>query len=312
MTPFLQGKKVIVTGGAGFLGRVVCQRLQEQGIGDLFVPRSNRFDLTDAEMVRLMFKEHKPEVVIHLAADVGGIGANQRHPGRFFYHNMAMGINLIEQSRKSGIAKFVQVGSVCSYPRDCKTPFRERDLWSGYPEQTNAPYGVAKRALGVMLDAYRKEYDFPGVYLIPVNLYGPGDNFNLESSHVIPALVRKFSDATAAGVKKVTCWGTGTVTREFLYVDDAADAIVTAAARFSGPETINLGTGSEITVADLAKLIARLCRFHGAIAWDTSRPDGQPKRCLDTSLAARLLHWRAKVNLEDGLLRTVKWWTENR
>lgn len=308
MASFLQGKSFVVTGGAGFLGQVVVQRLREQGAGEVFAPRSSAYDLTRQEAVARLFKEHPPDVVIHLAADVGGIGANQRHPGRFFYRNMTMGVNLIEAARVHGVAKFVQIGSVCSYPERCPVPFRERDLWEGFPEPTNAPYGVAKRALAVMLDAYRREYDFPGIYLVPVNLYGPGDNFNLETSHVIPAMIRKYADAVRSGSDLVKCWGSGKVTREFLYVDDAADAIVTATARYADAEPINLGTGEEVTVAELARKIARLCKYHGRTEWDTSRPDGQPRRCLDVTRASRVLHWRAKVKLDEGLERTVKWW----
>ena len=308
MSSYLSDKRVCVTGGAGFLGRVVCRRLREQGAADVYVPRSTQDDLTDAEMVRAMFKAENPQVIIHLAADVGGIGANQRHPGRFFYSNIAMGIHLIEQARRSGVDKFVQVGTVCAYPKHCPVPFKEEDLWNGFPEETNAPYGVAKRTLATMLDAYRAEYQFPGVYLIPVNLYGPEDNFNLETCHVIPAMIRRFCDAAEQRAKMVKCWGSGKVSREFLFVEDAADAIVTAAARYSGPETINLGTGREIQVSELAKLVGRLCGYYGQIEWDTKRPDGQPRRQLDTERAAKLLHWRAKVDLETGLKRTIEWW----
>lgn len=308
MASYLANKRVCVTGGAGFLGRAVCERLREHGVADLFVPRSNQFDLTDAQAVARLFDTAEPGVVIHLAAEVGGIGANERHPGRFLYANMAMGLHLIEEARRRGVEKFVQVGSVCSYPKHLKVPFREEDLWAGYPEETNAPYGVAKRALGVMLEAYRKEYGFNGIYLVPVNLYGPGDNFNLETSHVIPAMIRKFCDAVDNGIGTVKCWGSGKVSREFLYVDDAADAIVTTAARHNDSAPINLGTGQETIVADLAALIAKLCGFCGKIVWDTTRPDGQPRRRLDTARAARLLHWRAKVDLEEGLRRTIEWW----
>lgn len=300
--------RICVTGGAGFLGRVVCKRLEQQGVIDLFVPRSTQYDLTVRASVAAMFKYFQPEIIIHLAADVGGIGANQKNPGRFFYANMAMGLNLIEMAREKKVAKFVQVGTVCSYPRNCNVPFREDDLWAGFPEETNAPYGVAKRALQVMLDAYRAQYDFKSIYLIPVNLYGPEDNFNLEMSHVIPALIRKFHDATTHKIERVRCWGSGKATREFLYVDDAADAIVTATARYDGDEPINLGTGREISIADLASMIAKLCKFRGKIAWDTKRPDGQPRRKLDISRASRLLRWQAKVDLEEGLKRTVDWW----
>ncbi len=309
---YLSGKRVCVTGGAGFLGRFVCEKLQPAGVNDLFIPRSGEFDLTDPRAVEALFDAARPEIIIHLAAEVGGIGANQKRPGRFFYANMAMGLHLIEEARRRGVEKFVQVGSVCGYPKHCPVPFREEDLWSGYPEETNAPYGVTKRALGVMLEAYRGEYGFNGVYLVPVNLYGPGDNFDLETSHVIPALIRKFDGAVRRGSGEVTCWGSGKVSREFLYVDDAAEAIVTAAAVHNDSQPINLGTGREITIAQLAALIARLCGFDDQIAWDTSRPDGQPRRRLDTRRAVELLGWRAKVDLEEGLRRTVEWWRAHR
>ena len=308
----LKDHRVCVTGGAGFLGRVVCARLRDQAGVDpanLFVPRSREFDLTSAEAVARMFDEARPDVVIHLAAEVGGIGANAKRPGRFFYANLAMGLNLIEEARRRGVYKFVQVGTVCAYPKFCRVPFSEADLWSGFPEETNAPYGVAKRALAVMLDAYRREYGFPGVYLLPANLYGPGDNFDWETSHVIPALIRKFCTAVDRGEDRVTCWGTGQAGREFLYVDDAADAIVLAAEMNNDDAfALNLGTGVEITIAELAATIARLGSFHGRIEWDASRPDGQPRRRLDTTRAADHLGWRAKVLLEEGLRRTIDWW----
>ena len=306
----LANKRICVTGGAGFLGRVVCLRLRELSPADLFVPRSREFDLTDAAAAARMFDQARPDIVIHLAADVGGIGANQRQPGRFFHANLAMGLNMIEEARLRGVEKFVLVGTVCAYPKHCAVPFREDDLWAGYPEETNAPYGVAKRALGVMLSAYKAQYAFNGVYLIPVNLYGPGDNFNPETSHVIPALIRKFCEAVDAGIDAVTCWGGGTVSREFLYVDDAADAIVAATACHNDPQPINLGTGREITIADLANRIAQVCGFHGRIEWDRTRPDGQPRRRLDTTRAATLLDWRAKVGIDEGLQRTVDGWRQ--
>ena len=304
---FWADKNVCVTGGAGFLGRVVCDRLKERGAVEVFVPRSRDFDLTRAESARRLFDKAKPDVVIHLAAEVGGIGANRNHPGRFFYANMAMGLHLIEEARVRGVDKFVQVGSVCGYPKDCPVPFREENLWDGYPEKTNAPYGVTKRALSVMLEAYRSEYDFNGVYLLPVNMYGPGDNFNLETSHVIPALVRRLHEAVRNGCDSVTCWGTGSATREFLYVDDAADAIVKAAEVHNDPAPINLGTGAEIKVADLVAKIAQLVGFCGEVIWDTSHPDGQPRRRLDTTRAKTLLDWRASIDLDEGLRRTVEW-----
>lgn len=308
MSSYFSNKRVCVTGGAGFLGRVVCAELSKRGVTDPFVPRSREFDLTRTDAVARMFDEARPDIVIHLAAEVGGIGANRAHPGRFFYASMAMGLHLIEEARRRGVAKFVQVGSTCAYPKHAPVPFREEDLWGGYPEETNAPYGVAKRALSVMLDAYRAQYRFNGIYLVPVNLYGPGDNFDAETSHVIPGMIRKFCEAADGGLSTVKCWGSGEVTREFLYVDDAAEAIVAAAAIHNDSNPINLGTGQEISIADLADLIARLCGFKGEIVWDHARPDGQPRRRLDTTRAEALLNWRAKVDLEDGLRRTIEWW----
>jgi GDP-L-fucose synthase len=310
MSNYFAQRRVCVTGGAGFLGRAVCDRLWHRGARDVFVPRSAEFDLTDATRTGKLYDAAKPDLVIHLAAEVGGIGANQLHPGRFFYANMAMGLNLIEEARRRGGIKFVQVGSVCAYPRDCPLPFREADLWSGYPEETNAPYGIAKRALGVMLDGYHREYGLPGVYVIPVNLYGPNDNFDPVSSHVIPALVRKFHAAAQRNEPRVVCWGSGRVTREFLYVDDAAEAVVRAAEKLNDPTPLNLGTGVEISVADLAGKIGKLSGFRGTIEWDVSRPDGQPRRRLDVSRAADLLGWRASISLDEGLTRTVDWWNE--
>ncbi len=308
MSSYLTGKRVCVTGGAGFLGRVVCDRLRRHDVADVLVPRSADYDLTAAEAVARLFDDARPDVVIHLAAEVGGIGANEKEPGRFFYANMAMGLHLIEEARRRDIEKFVQIGTVCAYPKHCPVPFREDDLWNGYPEETNAPYGVAKRALGTMLDAYHREYGFNGIFVVPVNLYGPRDDFDLETSHVIPALIRKFCEAAAEKRPEVTCWGSGRVSREFLYVDDAADGIVRAAAVHNDPSPINLGTGREIVVADLAAMIARLCGFSGTISWDESRPAGQPRRQLDTSRANELLDWRAEISLETGLQRTVDWW----
>ncbi|MCH7592446.1 MAG: GDP-L-fucose synthase [Planctomycetes bacterium] len=308
MTTLSSNNRICVTGGAGFLGRVVCQVLRDRGAPSIIVPRSSEYDLTRADAARRLFDDHKPDVVIHLAAEVGGIGANQANPGRFFFANMAMGLNLIEEARVRGVDKFVQVGTVCSYPKNCPAPFREESLWDGFPEETNAPYGVAKRTLGVMLDAYRRQYGFNGIYLIPVNLYGPGDNFDPEMSHVIPAMIRKFCDAVDEGRDAVTVWGGGTITREFLYVDDAAEAVVKATETCDDSEPINLGTGREISIADLAQRIASLCGFSGRIEWDGSKPDGQPRRRLDTARATRRLDWRAKVDLEEGLRRTIDWW----
>ena len=308
---FWSQHRVVVTGGAGFLGRAVCARLREAGAREIFVPRSKEFDLTHADAVARMFDAARPDVVIHLAAEVGGIGANQMHPGRFFYASMAMGLHLIEEARRRAVSKFVQVGTVCSYPKFCETPFTEEHLWNGFPEATNAPYGIAKRALQTMLAAYHAQYGFPGVYLIPANLYGPGDNFDLDTAHVIPALIRKFTHAAAQGEREVVAWGTGRASREFLFVDDAAAAIVRAAELVHDPIPLNIGTGEEITIAQLAALIARRCGFHGTIRWDASRPDGQPRRRLDTARAEQRIGWRASVSLEDGLLRTIQWWREN-
>lgn len=304
----LKNKRILVTGGNGFLGRVLCRQLLDLKPAEVFVSRKSEFDLTSSDATRRLFDASRPDVVIHLAAEVGGIGANQRHPGRFFYANMAMGLNLIEESRKRGVSKFVQVGSVCAYPKHCPTPFRESELWNGYPEETNAPYGIAKRALGIMLDAYHREYGFNGIYLIPVNLYGPGDNFHPETSHVIPAMIRKFCGAVEEGRRQVTCWGSGECTREFLYVEDAAEGIKAATLNHDHPAPLNLGTGQEVSIADLAALIARLTGFDGEIRWDASRPDGQPRRRLDTTRATQALRWRAAVTLEDGLRRTITWW----
>ncbi len=304
----LAGKRVLVTGGAGFLGRVVCKKLTGRGVTDLIVPRRRDYDLTEENDVGKLFSHARPEVVIHLAAEVGGIGANQVNPGRYFYANMAMGLHVIEACRRDEIEKIVQVGTVCSYPKHSPVPFREEHLWDGYPEETNAPYGIAKKALLVMLQAYRQQYGLNGIYLVPVNLYGPGDNFDLETSHVIPALIRKFVTARDEKSPHVDLWGTGSASREFLYVDDAASGIVMAAERFDGPEPVNLGAGREITIEELANMIRRLVRYEGRIVWDPSKPDGQPRRMLDTSRAKEKFGFQAKVPFEEGLNRTIAWW----
>ena len=306
----LANKRICVTGGGGFLGRAVCAELTSRGAGTPFVPRSGDYDLTQSHAVARLFDDAVPEVVIHLAGEVGGIGANHENPGRFFYANMAMGLHLVEEARRRGVDRFVQVGTVCEYPKHCEVPFREEFLWDGYPEETNAPYGIAKRALGVMLEAYRAQYGFNGVHLIPVNLYGPGDNFDPETAHVIPALVRRFCQAVNDRADSVTCWGSGKASREFLYVDDAARAIVTATERCDDPGPINLGTGREITIATLAATVARLCGFEGRIVWDSSHTDGQPRRCLDTARAARALGWTATTDFEEGLRKTILWWRD--
>lgn len=309
---FWSNKRVCVTGGEGFLGRHLCRRLERRGCRNVFVPRIQDYDLTVTQAVERMYEEATPEVVIHLAAEVGGIGANQRHPGRFFYANLAMGLHLIEEGRRRGLEKFVQIGTVCAYPKHCPVPFREDDLWNGYPEETNAPYGVAKKALLTMIQAYRAEYGFNGIYLLPVNLYGPGDNFDLQTSHVIPALIRKFDQAVQTGAATVECWGTGQASREFLYVEDAAEGILTATEKYDGPLPINLGSGHEIRIKDLAETIARLTGYTGRIDWDTSRPDGQPRRQLCTDRATDLLGWQATTDLNMGLQKTIDWWQTQR
>ncbi|MCZ6834434.1 MAG: GDP-L-fucose synthase [Planctomycetota bacterium] len=306
----LSQHRIVVTGGAGFLGRVICEKLRARGCDDILVPRRVDYDLTDAVAVERLYEDMRPDVVIHLAAEVGGIGANMDNPGRFFFANMAMALHLIEQSRKVGLKKFVQVGTICAYPKFCPVPFQEDELWNGYPEETNAPYGIAKKAALVMLDAYHRQYGMNGVYLLPVNLYGPHDNFDLHNSHVIPALIRKCETAINAGDDSMTCWGTGQVSREFLYVDDAAEGILRATEVMQEPIPVNLGTGYEITIKDLVELIAKLTGFTGEILWDASKPDGQPRRCLDTDRADSLFGWRATVGFEEGLRRTIDWWRQ--
>jgi GDP-L-fucose synthase len=312
MTMDLAKQRICVTGGAGFLGRAVCNQLIELGVpvSNIFVPRSKEYDLTDSAAVKRLYELQRPDVVIHLAADVGGIGANMLHPGRFFYSNMAMGLHLVEQARQFKLKKFVQAGTVCAYPKFAPVPFREEDLWNGYPEETNAPYGVAKKALFVMLDAYYREYGLKSAVVVPVNLYGPGDNFDPTTSHVIPALIRKCEDARIGGNASITCWGTGSASREFLYVDDAAAGIIRAAEVMEEPLPINLGTGQEIPVRELVKQIAHECGFVGNIEWDASKPDGQPRRCLDTTLAKDRLNWTAKTALQQGIRNTIRWWRE--
>jgi len=301
---------VLVTGGSGFLGRALVRTLGEKGAGSVAAPPSSDVDLRERAAIRRCLEETKPDLVIHAAAVVGGIGANRSHPGRFFFENAVMGIELIEESRRAGVAKLVCLGTVCAYPKFAPVPFREEDLWSGYPEETNAPYGVAKKALLVQLQAYRAEYGFHGVYLLPVNLYGPGDNFDLETGHVIPAMIRRFSEAARDGAREVVLWGDGSPTREFLYVDDAAAGILAAAETYDGADPVNLGSGEEIPIRDLAALVARETGYAGAIRWDTSKPNGQPRRKLDVSRAERLFGWRATTPLAEGLPRTIAWYRE--
>jgi GDP-L-fucose synthase len=306
---FWNKKKVVVTGGAGFLGRFMTRDLKDKG-ADVFVPRSREFDLREKDACKKIVKG--ADVIIHLAAVVGGIGANMDSPGRFFYENAIMGIQLIEEARKAGVKKFVCVGTVCAYPKFTPIPFKESDIWNGYPEETNAPYGLAKKMLLVQLQSYRQQYGFNGIYLTPTNLYGPGDNFDLRTSHVIPAIIRKIGEAMDRREKTVTLWGSGKVSREFLYVEDAAEAIVKAAETYAKKDPVNLGNGREITIKELAGLISRLMKFDGKIVWDRSKPDGQPRRCLDVGRAKAELGWSAKVGMEEGLKHTIEWYTKNR
>jgi GDP-L-fucose synthase len=301
--------RTLVTGGGGFVGSHLVERLEADG-HDVVAARRRDHDLTSADDTARLFADARPELVFHLAAEVGGIGANRANPGRYFYANMAMGLHVIEASRSAGVDKVVQVGTVCAYPKHTPVPFSEAALWDGYPEETNAPYGVAKKSLLVMLQGYREQYGLAGIYLLPVNLYGPGDNFSLETSHVVPALIRKFCAAKALGLREVEAWGTGSASREFLYVDDAARGIVLATERYDGPEPVNLGAGHEISIRDLAELIARLTGFEGVIRWDPTRPDGQPRRMLDTRRAAERFGFRAEVGLEEGLRRTIDCWVQ--
>jgi GDP-L-fucose synthase len=303
-------RRVVVTGGAGFVGRHVVDCLQASGVEDVVVPRRAEYDLVTGDAVRRLYDDARPDLVIHLAAEVGGIGANRENPGRFFYANLMMGAQMIEEARLRGTAKFVAVGTVCSYPKFAPVPFREDDLWNGYPEDTNAPYGLAKKMMLVQARAYHEQYGSNVISLLPTNLYGPGDNFDPASSHVIPALIRKCVQAVAAGSDSIVCWGSGTATREFLHVRDCAQAIVKAAAEYDTPEPMNIGSSSEISIRDLTELIARLTGFEGVIHWDASQPDGQPRRRLDTGRALAALGWEASTPLEQGLRETIAYYHE--
>ncbi len=305
-------ERVVVTGGAGFLGSFVQEELRRRGAEYVFVPRSKDYDLVQMDGVRALYRDAKPTIVLHLAARVGGIGANRQNPGKFFYDNLMMGVQLIELGRQVGLKKLVALGTICAYPKFCPVPFREKDIWNGYPEETNAPYGLAKKMLLVQSQAYRQQYGFDSIVLFPVNLYGPRDNFDLETSHVIPALVRKCIEARARGEKRIVAWGTGAASREFLHVRDAAEAIVTASERYEKSEPVNLGAGFEIKIRDLVPLVARICRFEGEIVWDGSKPDGQPRRMLDTSRALFEFGWKARIGFEEGLRETVEWYERNR
>jgi len=317
---FLSNKRITVTGGSGFLGSFVVEKLKERGCKVIFVPRSKDYELVEYEACKRLYKDAKPDIVIHLAAKVGGIGANQANPGKFFYDNLMMGVQMMEVGRQANIEKFVAIGTICAYPKFTLVPFKEEDLWNGYPEETNAPYGLAKKMLLVQAQAYRQQYGFNAIYLLPVNLYGPGDNFDIESSHVIPALIRKCVEAKSFKVEtpnpqpehSLTVWGTGSPTREFLYVEDAAEGILLATERYNKSDPVNLGAGFEISIKDLVGLITRLTGFGGKIIWDVSKPDGQPRRKLDTSRAYREFGFQAIVSLEDGLKRTIQWYMNNR
>jgi GDP-L-fucose synthase len=308
----MKGKKILVTGGAGFLGSHVVERFKEQGCADLIIPRSREYDLRNSSVAFSLLKNTKPDIVVHLAASVGGIGANRKNPGTLFYDNAAMGIHLIEAARLAQVQKVIICGTICSYPKFTPVPFNEEALWDGYPEETNAPYGLAKKMLLVQSQAYRQQYGFNSIYLLPVNLYGPRDNFDLESSHVIPALIRKCVEAKEKGQQQIHAWGSGKATREFVYVEDAAEAIVMAAEKYDGGEPVNIGTGYEIKIKDLAGLIAEKAGFTGEILWDSTKPDGQPRRCLDVTKSKSLFGFEARTTLEEGLQKTIDWYVKNR
>ena len=318
MTTFWNNKKVIVTGGAGFLGSFVIAKLKERGATDIYIPLIEDYDLTNHADISRLFDttlegiDPANVVIIHLAANVGGIGANREHPAEFFYDNLMMGVELMHQAWQRGIGKFTAIGTVCAYPKFTPVPFKEEDLWIGYPEETNAPYGLAKKMMLVQSEAYRQQYGFNSIYLLPVNLYGPRDNFNVETSHVIPALIRKAIEAQERGDKELVVWGDGSPTREFLYVEDAADAIVTATEDYNASDPVNLGSGYEIPIKDLAEMIARLTGFEGKLIWDTEKPNGQPRRGLDVTRAREYFGWGAKVPFEEGMRRTIEWYKENR
>ncbi len=308
---FWKNKTVIVTGGAGFLGKALVSQLEAKNPKAIIIPRSKQCDLREKSDIKKLLTKAKPDIVLHLAAVVGGIGANRDNPGKYFYDNLMMGVELIEQSRLMGVQKLVAIGTICAYPKFCPIPFHEKDIWSGYPEETNAPYGLAKKMLLVQSQAYRQQYGFNSIYLLPVNLYGPHDNFALSSSHVIPALIRKCVEAKQRGDKSISVWGTGRATREFLYVDDAARGILLAAEKYNKSEPVNLGSGMEISIKDLVLLIARLTEFKGKIEWDKSKPDGQPRRCLDVSLAKKEFGFQSKTTFESGLQQTIEWYLNN-
>lgn len=305
-------KRVCVTGGAGFLGSYVTGKLRERGVKEIFIPRIDDYDLVKPEDIKRLLDDSRPDLIIHLAAHVGGIGANREHPAEFFYDNLMMGVQLMHQAWQCGVKKFVALGTVCAYPKFTPVPFRETDIWNGYPEETNAPYGLAKKMLLVQAQAYRQQYGYNAIFLLPVNLYGPRDNFDPRSSHVIPALIRKCLEAQETGQEEIIVWGDGSPTREFLYVEDAAEGILLAAEKYNGSEPVNLGSGQEISIKDLALLIARLTGFKGRMIFDTSKPNGQPRRALDTSRAEKYFGFKAATPFEQGLQRTIDWYREFR
>jgi GDP-L-fucose synthase len=312
MSDFFKDRRIVVTGGAGFLGGYIIEGLQKRGCKNILVPKIEDYNLINLPDVIRMYDDMKPDIVIHLAAVVGGIGANRQHPGKFFYENLMMGVQLIEQARLRNLGKLVAIGTVCAYPKFTPVPFKEDDLWNGYPEETNAPYGLAKKMLLVQCQSYRTEYGFNSIFLVPVNLYGPGDNFNPDSSHVIPALIKKCVEAIDAGDDHIVCWGTGKVSREFIYVGDAAEGILLATERYNGPQPVNIGAGFEITIKDLVEKIVKLTGFKGQIRWDSSKPDGQPRRWLDVSRAKQLFGFEAQMTFDKGLKRTIDWFRQNR
>jgi GDP-L-fucose synthase len=312
MSNFFQDKRVVVTGGAGFLGGYVTEGLRKRHCKHILVPKIEDYDLVKLEDITRMYENMQPDIVIHLAAVVGGIGANRRHPGEFFYKNLMMGVQLIEQARLRNIEKFVAIGTVCAYPKFTPVPFREEDLWNGFPEETNAPYGLAKKMLLVQSQAYRQEYSFNSIFLLPVNLYGPGDNFDPASSHVIPALIKKCVDAVESDSEYIECWGTGKVSREFIYAADAAEGLLLATEHYNGAEPVNIGAGFEITIKELAEKIVKLTGFNGRIRWDSSNPDGQPRRRLDVSKAKKYFGFEAKTSFDEGLKATIDWYKANR
>ena len=309
---FWQNKKICITGGAGFLGSFILDGLKQRGAANVFVPRIEEYDLVNPRDIQRVLDQSRPDIIVHLAALAGGIGANRARPADFFYINLMMGVQLMHEAWKFGVEKFVAIGTVCAYPKFTPVPFKEENLWEGYPEETNAPYGLAKKMLLVQAQAYREQYGYNAIYLLPVNLYGPRDNFNLETSHVIPALVRKCIEAQESGADEVVLWGDGSPTREFLYVADAADGILTATEYYNRSEPVNIGSGQEISIKDLAELIARLTGFEGKLVWDNTKPNGQPRRALDTIRAAEYFGWRAKTTFEDGLRQTIAWYRQNR